>query len=724
VKKILFVLFLLAGIKLAYADVAKGYEAMQAGDYETALSEFKSAEGDEQGSAYYYLGVMYENGTGVNVNLARAWDWYNKSAELGNVDSKQKLAEMYETGHGVKINYVNSLKYYKDIADSSNSTNAIYKTSQYYVDGRIGYVDIAEAEKYALKLQTAGDHRADTILKKIVELKDVYEQKDVLINNNALDERIPEIKNNLEKVAKLFIPAFNNNKYELPKDIIVNRKSASVYSFVYPQIKVTVEDKNKKKAFFTLVNVTGGLELAKDGTDVIYNITLAMPSNVVVTNEADDVVSNIQTSNSKGMLVWNATKEKTVKASSSVDYVEVLFDGGNPVISTKKVYANHVDSSKEYKQDLSIDNVKYEEAGVGELFSIEKIKYDVSGDSSVDKETVIKLLEETKKKSANKEYFVPELVKLLDAFPSMNMQITFDGIKLNKEKSKGDIFDVKQLKFRNAFVNNHKDKLNDLHLEMLIDGVNGKEIKNRALMLDLSIEKLPLAQIISDVMPEKKAVNVSPNKPGQPDELVKEEAGAEGEQIVAEEAIDSENKIEASPAVSPLASGAQIFASAIGSIWKNLHEAGAALKINDAGYMDDVSGIRLKGVVHVADNNKVYGKGTVNIKNFDFIMQKMMEESKKKAELMAKQQAEAQKQNPNGAVTSDVQTDKTDIMKSMFVFSLLPHRATAKKSSDANNILSESFDIEMKKDGKFYINGVEVMQNKTAGDANSAQSQP
>ena len=159
-KKILFVLFLLAGIKLAYADVAKGYEAMQAGDYETALSEFKSAEGDEQGSAYYYLGVMYENGTGVNVNLARAWDWYNKSAELGNVDSKQKLAEMYETGHGVKINYVNSLKYYKDIADSSNSTNAIYKTSQYYVDGRIGYVDIAEAEKYALKLQTAGDHRA------------------------------------------------------------------------------------------------------------------------------------------------------------------------------------------------------------------------------------------------------------------------------------------------------------------------------------------------------------------------------------------------------------------------------------------------------------------------------------------------------------------------------------------------------------------------------------
>lgn len=57
--------------------------------------------------AQYNLGVIYENGIGVNVNKRKAFNLYRKSAEHGNTYALYNLGQMYtkERGIGLSIFY-------------------------------------------------------------------------------------------------------------------------------------------------------------------------------------------------------------------------------------------------------------------------------------------------------------------------------------------------------------------------------------------------------------------------------------------------------------------------------------------------------------------------------------------------------------------------------------------------------------------------------------------
>ncbi len=65
-------------------DLNKGWDAYEAGDYATALQEFRPLA--EQGNAYaqYNLGIMYEIGQGVPQDYAEAVKWYRLAAEQGD----------------------------------------------------------------------------------------------------------------------------------------------------------------------------------------------------------------------------------------------------------------------------------------------------------------------------------------------------------------------------------------------------------------------------------------------------------------------------------------------------------------------------------------------------------------------------------------------------------------------------------------------------------------
>ena len=73
------------------ADFQKGLDAVQRGDYTTALREWKPLA--EQGVAFaqYNLGVMYANGQGVPQNYKTAVKWYRLAAEQGDADAQIKL---------------------------------------------------------------------------------------------------------------------------------------------------------------------------------------------------------------------------------------------------------------------------------------------------------------------------------------------------------------------------------------------------------------------------------------------------------------------------------------------------------------------------------------------------------------------------------------------------------------------------------------------------------
>ena len=83
-KLVLMMLFsLLLGNSLVVnaADFNKGYEALNIGDYETAIAERLPLAEQGYADAQYNLGFMYRNGYGVEKNNKTAVKWYTKAAE-------------------------------------------------------------------------------------------------------------------------------------------------------------------------------------------------------------------------------------------------------------------------------------------------------------------------------------------------------------------------------------------------------------------------------------------------------------------------------------------------------------------------------------------------------------------------------------------------------------------------------------------------------------------
>jgi len=86
-------------------DFNAGLTAYDAGDYATALREWRPLA--EQGNAFaqYNLGVMYDNGHGVPQDYAEAVRWYRAAAEQGNAMAQSNLGAMYYNGEGVPQDY-------------------------------------------------------------------------------------------------------------------------------------------------------------------------------------------------------------------------------------------------------------------------------------------------------------------------------------------------------------------------------------------------------------------------------------------------------------------------------------------------------------------------------------------------------------------------------------------------------------------------------------------
>jgi len=75
---------------------------------------YKKAAKQGNADAQNHLGVCYENGTGVDINLKTATEWYKKAADQGDTDAMNRLARLYEKGgKGVQKDLVEAEKYDK-----------------------------------------------------------------------------------------------------------------------------------------------------------------------------------------------------------------------------------------------------------------------------------------------------------------------------------------------------------------------------------------------------------------------------------------------------------------------------------------------------------------------------------------------------------------------------------------------------------------------------------
>ena len=100
------------------ADVqsALGAEYWAANDYSEALKWFRKAAAQNQDSAQYALGLMYQNGRGVGRDEKEAMRWFHKAAGNGHAASQFELGACYYEGSGVLKNKVEAYKWF-DLAD-------------------------------------------------------------------------------------------------------------------------------------------------------------------------------------------------------------------------------------------------------------------------------------------------------------------------------------------------------------------------------------------------------------------------------------------------------------------------------------------------------------------------------------------------------------------------------------------------------------------------------
>ena len=81
--------------------------------------------------AMYYLGLMYQLGSGGERNYQTAAEWYEKAAEAGNSKGSYALGELYEYGYGVEQDLGKALEWFEKAAEADDA-GGMLKIGYYY----------------------------------------------------------------------------------------------------------------------------------------------------------------------------------------------------------------------------------------------------------------------------------------------------------------------------------------------------------------------------------------------------------------------------------------------------------------------------------------------------------------------------------------------------------------------------------------------------------------
>ena len=104
------------GVAIAQ-DYDAGLKAAQAGDFQTALKEWKPLADQGLAGAQYNLGWMYANGRGVPEDDAEAARWYRLAADQGHANAQYNLGWMYASGRGVPEDDAEAVRWLRLAAD-------------------------------------------------------------------------------------------------------------------------------------------------------------------------------------------------------------------------------------------------------------------------------------------------------------------------------------------------------------------------------------------------------------------------------------------------------------------------------------------------------------------------------------------------------------------------------------------------------------------------------
>lgn len=115
----------MAGIP-TWTILGGGYQSYLKGDYEAAYREWLPLAELGDIEAQYNLGVMYDEGAGVEQDLVHAAAWYRKAAEQGFVDAQANLGVMYYHGQGVARDLEEARKWFRLASEQGDREAAAF----------------------------------------------------------------------------------------------------------------------------------------------------------------------------------------------------------------------------------------------------------------------------------------------------------------------------------------------------------------------------------------------------------------------------------------------------------------------------------------------------------------------------------------------------------------------------------------------------------------------
>ena len=133
------------GVAIAQ-DYDAGLKAAQAGDFQTALKEWKPLADQGLAIAQHNLGWMYANGEGVAEDDAEAVGWYRLAADQGDANAQNNLGWMYANGEGVLQDNVTAHMWF-NIAGANGAEDG--RDNREIIERKMTPADISEAQKRA-----------------------------------------------------------------------------------------------------------------------------------------------------------------------------------------------------------------------------------------------------------------------------------------------------------------------------------------------------------------------------------------------------------------------------------------------------------------------------------------------------------------------------------------------------------------------------------------------
>jgi TPR repeat protein len=103
-----------------------GYQSYLKGDYTAAYDEWLPLAELGDAEAQFNLGVLYDEGAGVERDLATAADWYRKAATQGFIDAQTNLGIMYYHGLGVDRDHELAAHWFRLAADQGDAEAGEY----------------------------------------------------------------------------------------------------------------------------------------------------------------------------------------------------------------------------------------------------------------------------------------------------------------------------------------------------------------------------------------------------------------------------------------------------------------------------------------------------------------------------------------------------------------------------------------------------------------------